>query len=482
MQNTVATNELGVKPIGKLIVKFATPSIVAMLVMSLYNIVDQLFIGHHAGYLGNAATNVVFPVNILTIAASMLIGEGATAMYSIRLGEGRQWEAKKVVGNALVLLSVAGIAFAALCILLLQPMLGFFGATNAVMPYAIEYAGPIVWGIPFLFMGPGMNALIRANGSPAYAMKAMVSGAVLNTVLDPIFIFTLGMGVKGAAIATALSQFASFLFTLTYVVRRNGFVLNRDHFRLSGDTIGKIAACGVSPAISQLAIMVVIVVLNKSLIHYGAQSKYGAEIPLAAHGITMKVNQILFSILIGISMGAQPIIGYNFGAGNRDRVKRTFAISAITATAVGVAAFCVFFFFPQYIINFFGTEEELYNEFARNCFRVFLFFTALNGFTVLSGTFFQSMARVRYAAAIQLSRQILFMIPLVHILPKYYGIDGILLCGPATDFLSFILALALVIREFKRLNQGETLQEGEAPAFAMLEDASEATRASARLA
>lgn len=478
-----AINELGTKPIGKLIAKFAAPSIVAMLVMSLYNIVDQLFIGHYAGYLGNAATNVVFPVNILTIAASMLIGEGATAVYSIKLGEGKRDDARKCAGNAIVLLSVIGVAFSILCGVFLQPLLGFFGATPAIMPHAIDYAGPIVWAIPFMFVGPGMNALIRANGSPAFAMKAMASGAIINTILDPLFIFTLGMGIKGAAIATALSQFAAFLFTLSYLRRKNGFGLARHHFRLTGAMTAKILVCGASPAISQGAIMVVIVVLNKSLVFYGSQSIYGAEIPLAAHGITMKVNQILFAFLIGISMGAQPIIGYNYGAKNFQRVKKTFLTSVALATGVGALAFCMFFFFPQTIVGLFGAEVELYNEFARKCFRTFLFFTALNGFTILSGTFFQSMARVRCAAAIQLSRQILLMVPAVHILPMYFGVEGILLCGPLTDGLSFLLALFLVTREFRRMRPGQTAEEEALPVLDVIEEAaSQSTRASARIA
>ncbi|MCD8350704.1 MAG: MATE family efflux transporter [Planctomycetaceae bacterium] len=458
---TAHTNALGTQPIGKLIAKFAIPGIVSMVVMSLYNIVDQLFIGHGVGYLGNAATNIVFPVNVLTIAVSMLIGEGATAVYSIRLGEKRREEANHTVGNAIVMLAIIGVTFAVVVLTFLQPLLGFFGATPAIMPYAIDYAAPIAYGIPFLVIGPGMNAIIRANGSPGYAMKSMLTGAIVNTILDPIFIFTFGMGVKGAAIATAISQFISFCVVLNYYIRGNRFGLAGRHFRLSGGILGKLLSCGIPPSVSQLAVMVVIVTVNKSMVEYGGASKYGAEICLAAHGITMKVNQILFSVLIGLSIGAQPIIGFNFGARNYDRVRRAYLLSVALATCVGVAGFIAFFFFPQYLIAMFGNEDALYNEFARQCFRVFLFCAPLNGFTILTATFFQSMARAVHASVIQLSRQILFMIPAVHFLPQFFGVRGVLLAGPITDAVSFLLALSMVIPEFRRLRRRETAGETE---------------------
>lgn len=458
--------ELGVQPIGKLLLRFAAPSIVAMLVMSLYNIVDQLFIGHGVGYLGNAATNVVFPVNILAIAVSMLIGEGATALYSIRLGEKRTEEARKTVGNAVVLLSLIGVIFASVCLMYLQPMLGFFGATPAVMPYAIDYAGPIVWGLPFMLVSGGLNALTRANGAPAYAMKSMLVGAILNTILDPIFIFTFDMGVKGAAIATAIAQIAAFFVCLAYIAKGH-FGVKASHFKLSWKTVRKILSCGIPPSISQLAIMVVIVIINKSLVQYGQESKYGAEICLAAHGITMKVNQILFAFLLGIGMGVQPIIGFNYGARNFERVRKAFRLAVVTALALGLVAFCVFFFFPQHILNLFGTENELYNEFGQKSFRIFLFFVSLNGFTLLAGTFFQSMAKVVQAATIQLSRQVFFMIPAVHILPRFWGIEGVLLAGPCTDFLSFLLALTLVIREYRRLGREQNAADPLKPLDAL---------------
>lgn len=444
-----ATDRLARDPIGKLIVKFGLPSVVAMLVMSLYNIVDQLFIGHGIGYLGNAATNVVFPFTVLSIALSMIFGEGSTALYSIRLGEGDREGARRTAGNGIVMLAATGAFTAILALLFLKPLLGLFGATDVIMPYALEYGGPIVFGLPFMVVGGGLNALIRANGAPGYAMKAMMVGAILNTILDPIFIFTFDMGVEGAAIATAISQFVAFLFSAAYLLRPHGLGLEKRHFRPDKKLILRIMATGSAPSISQLAIMVVIISMNNALGIYGAQSKYGAEIPLAAHGITMKVSQIVFAVLIGLSMGAQPIIGYNYGARDFHRVQKAFLTAVGIASVAGVIAFIVFFFFPQYIINMFGSEEALYNEFARRSFRTFLFLTPLNGFTLLSGSFFQSMAKPLKAAAIQLSRQFLVMVPMVNILPRFLGISGVLLCGPVSDSVSFVIAVVLVSRELK---------------------------------
>lgn len=453
---------MGTAPVGKLIAKFAIPSVIAMLVMSLYNIVDQLFIGHGVGYLGNAATTVVFPVNIATIAVSMLVGEGAATYYSMRLGEGNRELAKRCVANALIMFTVIGVAMCSVCFLFLPQLLGFFGANDVIMPYAIDYAAPIVFALPFMVIGPGLAALIRSNGSPGYSMKVMITGAIVNTILDPIFIFTFGMGVSGAAIATAIAQFASLLVALAYFFKKKGgFGVEWRHFHLVGKVMSGIVVLGLASCFNQLAITAVIIILNRALTSYGAASIYGAEITLAAHGIVMKVNQILFSVLLGISMGSQPLLGYNFGAKNYDRIKKIFLTAVTINLTVGALAFIVFFFFPQYIINLFGNENDLYNEFARMCFQIFLFCIMLNGFTVLSGTFFQSMGRMVKASVISLSRQILLMIPAASILPLYWGIHGVLYAGPVTDGLSFLLAFILVQREFRHLtakDQARTIE------------------------
>lgn len=453
-----ATDALGHAPVGRLLARFAVPSITAMLVMTLYNIVDQIFIGWGVGYIGNAATNVVFPITVFTIAFVMLLGDGSGALYSIKLGEGDRESARQTVANGLMLLAVVAVVFATLCFLFLHPLLEFFGASEAVLPYARDYAGWIVFGVPFLLGGAGINAITRADARPGYAMQAVVIGAVLNTILDPVFIFWLDMGVRGAALATAISQFATFVWAARYLLRPDGLGLRRHHFVWDMALCRRILACGCPLSLSQTTVMVVIILLNQSLSHYGALSKYGAEIPLAAHGICMKVNQILFSVMVGMSMGIQPIVGYNFGARQYGRVLRTYYTAVGVTVGFGVLATLVFELTPQTIINLFGHESALYNEFARRCFRVFLALTATVGFTLLSGGFFQSMARVRPALIIQLARQLVCIIPAILILPRLWGIDGILLCGPTGDGLSCLLAGVMIIREVRRLRR---LQDGE---------------------
>ncbi len=438
-------------PPRRLLFRFAMPAVVSMLVISLYNVVDQLFIGHSVGYLGNAATNIVFPVNLLTIAVSMMIGEGAAALYSIRLGQKKTEEAKTVIGCAFMTMAGIGVAFAVACFFVLRPILGFLGATDVVMPYALDYAGPVLWGIPFLVCAPGLNGMIRADGSPRYALFAIGSGAVVNIILNTILIFGLDMGVWGAGIATAFAQFFGFCISMHYLAVRNRVGLRRRHVRFVPGLAVKILACGVPASMAQVSVSVVLVLLNYSLVRYGAASEYGAEIPLAVTGIAIKVNQIFFSILMGIAIGSQPIIGYNFGAGHYGRVRETFFLCLRAAWCAGLIASALFVLFPRGIIGLFGDGGELYGEFGVRCFRTFLPLAFLNALTLPAGAFFQAMARVRYAVAIQLVRQVLCMVPLVLVLPHWFGLDGVLLAGPVTDVFAFSLASVLVVREMGRL-------------------------------
>lgn len=451
----VATHDnsyLATDPIGKLIVRFATPCVVAMLVNSLYNIVDQIFIGRGVGYLGNGATNVVFPITIIALALALLIGDGAAACFSLKMGEGSPAKAYKAMGNALVLLAAVGVLLAVIASLFLKPLLVFFGATEAILPYALEYGGLIVFGVPFVMLGTGANSLIRASGNPSFAMKSMIVGAVVNTVLDPIFIFPLGMGVRGAAIATVVGQLASFGLSLAYLARGGNPGMRRENLRLEKSAVSSLLGCGVSSCINQAAITVGVILINNTLTAYGAQSQYGAEIPLTSVGIVMKVNQIVVSILVGIAVGAQPIIGYNYGAGNLHRVKKTFGITVTLASAVSLCASVVFLFFPQTIIDIFGSGDQLYNEFSRKTFRVFLMLCALNGFQIATGVFFQAMGKPLKAAVVSLSRQVLVLIPAVLILPGLYGVDGVLYAGPLSDGIAFVAAAVLVIREVRAMS------------------------------
>ncbi len=449
---------LATDPPRKLLVRFAVPSVASMLVVSLYNVVDQLYVGHSVGYLGNAATNVVFPLNLLTIAVSMMVGEGAAALYSILQGEKKGEEAKSVIGCALVTMFGVGIVFALSCFLALRPLLRSLGATETIMPYALDYATPILWGIPFLVCAPGLNGMIRANGSPRYALFAIFGGAVMNILLNTALIFGFGMGVKGAGIGTARAQFFGFCISMRYLAIQNRFSMGYRHLRFLPKLAGRILACGLPASLAQLSVSVVLALLNHSLGRYGATSGYGAEIPLAVVGIAIKVNQIFFSVLMGIAIGSQPIIGFNFGAGLFLRVRETFFLCLGTAACAGVAATLAFVFFPENIISLFGEGSEMYREFGARCFRIFLSFTFLNALSLPAGAFFQSMARVRVAVLIQLARQFIFMAPLVFLLPSWFGLDGVLLAGPVADILTVALAAVLVVRELRRLGTADIAQ------------------------
>lgn len=439
------------EPIGRLIVKFAVPCVISLLVNSLYNIVDQIFIGWGVGYLGNGATNVVFPITIIALALSMMIGDGGAAYLSLKLGEGDVASAKKGVGNAIVMVTAVSIVLLVVFLIFVDPILTLFGATEALRPYALEYGYIIGIGLPFTMIPTALNSMIRADGSPKYAMFSVVLGAVINTVFDPIFIFVLHMGVQGAAIATVMGQVASFVVSIIYITRFKTFHFDKVMFRLKRRVCQNILTLGISSFITQIAITIVIALTNNLLAAYGAASVYGPEIPLTAMGIVMKVNQILISILVGIATGAQPIIGYNYGAKNFERVKKAFDIALVASEIVSVIAFLVFQFAPMSVVSVFGSEEGLYNEFAVMSFRIFLMLCPLTGFQTVAAIYLQAIGKPVKSAILSLSRQIIFFVPTIIILPLFLGVTGVLWTGPVADGLAFVLALGLILYERKQL-------------------------------
>ena len=439
------------EPIGRLIVKFAVPCVISLLVNSLYNIVDQIFIGWGVGYLGNGATNVVFPITIIALALSMMIGDGGAAYLSLKLGEGDVASAKKGVGNAIVMVTAVSILLLVVFLIFIDPILTLFGATEALRPYALEYGYIIGIGLPFTMIPTALNSMIRADGSPKYAMFSMVLGAVINTVFDPIFIFVLHMGVQGAAIATVMGQVASFVVSIIYITRFKTFHFDKVMFRLKRRVCQNILTLGISSFITQIAITIVMALTNNLLAAYGAASVYGPEIPLTAMGIVMKVNQILISILVGIATGAQPIIGYNYGAKNFERVKKAFDIALVASEIVSVIAFLVFQFAPMSVVSVFGSEEGLYNEFAVMSFRIFLMLCPLAGFQTVAAIYLQAIGKPVKSAILSLSRQIIFFVPTIIILPLFLGVTGVLWTGPVADGLAFVLALGLILYERKQL-------------------------------
>ena len=391
------------EPIGRLILKFAVPSVIALLVNSLYNIVDQIFIGWGVGYLGNGATNVVFPITIIALALSMMIGNGGAAYLSLKLGEGKTDAAQKGVGNAVALVTVVSVVLAVVFLVFIDPILTLFGATDLLRSLALEYGFIIGLGLPFMMISAAINSMIRADGSPKYAMVSMVIGAILNVILDPVFIFVFQMGVKGAAIATVLGQVASFVVSVVYLPRFKTVRLNAPSFRLSGRTCGNILTFGLSSFITQFAITIVMALTNNLLAIYGATSIYGAEIPLTATGIVMKVNQIMIAILLGIATGTQPILGFNYGAKNFKRVKKALEIALIASEVVSILAFLIFQFAPMSVVILFGSEEGLYNEFAVKAFRIFLMLCPLTGFQTMAAVYLQAVGKPVKSAILSLA-------------------------------------------------------------------------------
>ena len=452
------------EPIGRLIAKFAIPCVISLLVNSLYNIVDQIFIGWGVGYLGNGATNIVFPITIVALSLSLMIGDGGAAYLSLKLGEGDIESAKKGVGNAIVLVTVVSILLAAVFLIGINPILDLFGATDMLRPYALQYGTIIGIGLPFMMIPGAINSMIRADGSPKYAMFSMALGAVINTIFDPVLIFVFHMGVQGAAIATVMGQVASFVFSVIYLPRFKTLRFDLGSFRLQPRTCVRIASFGISSFITQFAITIVMALTNNLLASYGAQSVYGSEIPLTATGIVMKVNQILISILVGIAVGTQPIIGYNYGSKNYLRVKKALDIAFMISEIISIIAFLVFQFTPMTIVSLFGSEEGLYNEFAVMAFRIFLLLRPFTGFQTVVSVYLQAVGKPIKSAILSLARQIIFFVPAALILPRFLGVAGVLWTGPVADGPAFLLSLGLLIYERSQLKVAERASAAKATA------------------
>ena len=452
-------NILGKEKIGKLIRKFSIPCIISMLVNSLYNIVDQIFIGQDVGYLGNGATNVVFPLVMIGLAFSLMIGDGASAYLSLKLGEKKKKEAEQGVGNAILLCAIVSVVFCTITLVFLPQFLNLFGCTDNLKDYAMAYGRIIAIGLPFSIIGTTLNSIIRADGSPKYSMISMVSGAVLNTILDAIFIFGLHKGVEGAAIATVISQIFTFVLNVAYIKKFKSIKLTKESFKLKGSVCRKVSLLGVSSFITQMSFVFVMTAENNLLGKYGAESEYGSEIPITVLGIVMKISQILNSIIIGIAAGSQPILGYNYGAKKYDRVKQTLKIVLASSVVISTIAFILFQTIPDKLILIFGSGDENYIKFACLAFRTYLLLCIVNGVQIPSGIFFQAIGQSIKSAILSLSRQIVILIPAMFILSHMFGIMGVLYAGPVADALAFVLASIFLFREIKALKTTEKVTE-----------------------
>ena len=383
-------NILGERPVNQLLMQFSVPSIIAMLVGALYNIVDQFFIGRSVGELGNAATNVAFPLTITCVGISLLLGIGGAAAFNLTLGGGDREMAVHYIGNAAVLLFGCGTLLAVLVERFLTTLLIFFGSPAEVLEYAKTYTGITAIGFPFLILTNGGGHLVRADGSPRKSMIFNLSGAVINTILDPVFIFGFDMGMAGAALATIIGQICSGVLIIHYLFHFRTVPMERKHLLPRWSYVKTITSLGASSFFNQMAMLVVQIVLNKSLTYYGALSMYGEAIPLACAGIITKVNQVFFSVIIGISQGMQPIASFNYGAKKYDRVKTVYTLAMKRGFLISLASFACFQLIPRQIISLFGSGSEEYFHFAERYFRIYLFFTFLNFVQPIASNLFTS--------------------------------------------------------------------------------------------
>ena len=456
--------DLGKEKIGKLIKKFAIPCVISMIVAALYNIVDQIFIGwSEAGAFGNAATNIVYPFTVISLAFALLIGDGIAALFNLSLGAKDKEKANKSIGNGLILLIFTSVILTIIGLVFNKQILSLFGGNpNEVecYNYAKDYLRIICYGLPFYIIGQGLNASIRSDGSPKYAMMATIIGAVSNIILDPIFIFAFKMSVKGAAIATIIGQILTFLVSIYYLRKAKLFKIDKESIKLNKGICIKSLSLGLASLITQFAIVIIIAVANNLVGKYGYMTiastgeAYGVVTPLAVIGICMKVFGIVISIIIGIALGGMPIIGYNMGAGNTDRVKKTIKYILIANTIVGIIAFILFELFPVYIINIFGSGNSVeYIEYSKYCLNIFLGGIVLTCIVKTTSILLQSMGSSFKSTLLALSRDVIFFVPAIIIIANISNsVVTMLWSSIVADVFAFIIAVILLRIEFKKMD------------------------------
>lgn len=431
-------------PIGKLMMKFSIPCILSLLVSSLYNIVDQIFIGRGVGYLGNGATNVVFPITVIALAIALMIGDGCAAFLSICQGKKDTDSTRNGAGNTVIVLVLSSIIVMLIFIFTRESILSAFGATENNIMYARDYFNIIVLGIPFFMFSNGLNSIIRADGSPKFAMISTLVGCIINIILDPIAIFVLHWGVKGAAIATIVGQFVSACLAVYYLFHTKSFRLNAKSFVIKGTLLKSILPLGICSFLTQLSIVIIMGVMNNVLVKYGAISKYGVDIPMTVVGIVMKVFQIVIAFAIGVAAGSQPIVGYNYGAGQYGRVKEIYKMMMWVEVGIGLIATVCFEIFPMQILGLFGSESDLYNEFGVKAFRIFLCTMILCCVVKATSVFLQSLGKPVMSMGLSLLRDFILSVPLTLLLPLIFGVEGTLFSAPIADVLTFFVMLIIM--------------------------------------
>lgn len=441
---------LETEPIGKLLRGYSIPTALTLMVNYLYNIVDQIFVGQGVGISGMAATNVAFPLTIVAMSISLMIGDGCAANMSLCLGRKEQDEADRTVSHAATLLVSAGILVAVVCCLGAPWIVTLFGATETAYQDSLAYTRIIAWGLPFLMFSSALAAIIRADGNPQFTMKCMMVGAAINLVLDPIFIFPLHMGVVGAGIATVIGQAAAGLLCLQHLRKLQTVKIRRKHLRLTGALSGSILKLGIPSFLTQIMTAAVQVTMNNLMTRYGAATVYGSDVALSVYGMMMKVYQIAHSMFVGVSSATQPINGYNFGAKNYPRVRQTYRTAAGIALLISLGWFLVYQLFARFIGMLFVAGDPLYLDACQHIFRFYMLAFFVYGLHMTTTSFFQSIGQPGKALALPVVRQAVVLIPLSIFLGATFGLDGALLAVPVADLVSFVLSLLLVSKEFRR--------------------------------
>ena len=456
--------DLGKDDINKLLLSFSIPCVISMLINSIYNIVDQIFIGKGVGTLGNAATNVIFPLVIIFNAVAGLIGNGAAANLSLKLGEGKKEEGRKIIGTSFTLSILVSIILSILSYLFLSQLVYAFGCTEKVYQYAIDYGKIIIIGAPFMMTYSALAQIIRADGSPKYSMILLVVGAILNIILDPIFIFSFNMGVKGGAIATVIGQLVSFLMAVLYLKKLKSVTIKKESFKLD-KSIFRTLGLGLSSFITQMTVLTLFIFMNNMMTKYGAHTKYGSDIPLSVYGVISKLNSLYISTILGISIGAQPIIGFNYGAQKYDRVRETLKKVLIVNLIVGLTFNVIFYCFPKELVSIFISTKDpsykLFIEFAILICHSFLMLMGLNFLEMTTSIVVQSLGNVKKATALSFIRQIILFIPIACFLciTLNKGVKGVLQAGPIADGITFIIAIFIISSEYKKLSNKTLVEE-----------------------
>lgn len=444
-------NYFGTEKVGKLLAQFAIPCIFSLIISCLYNIVDQIFVGNGIGYLGNAATGVIFPITVVGWGMSLFFGDGAAASLSVSLGRNETEKIHKGVGNAVLCSFLSGLVIIAISYLCGDGLLRLIGATDANLAMAHDYGFIIYAMMPLAMTQNTLASIIRADGSPRYAMGAMLVGAVINIIGDPVAIFVLDLGIKGAAYATILGQFVSFLICAAYLFKSKTFRISAGSFQLDFALLKGIMALGTSSLLTQLSIVVITVVNNILLVRYGAESVYGADIPLAAFVVIMKLFQIVLNIAIGIAAGAQPIVGYNYGAKKYDRVKSLLKMVIAWTFLVCLVCTVLFEAIPEVFIRMFGADGELYTQFAVECLRIYLSLIIFTCVQKVCAIFLQSIGHAKAAAPLSVLRDV-FLIVLSLIVPMFLGVTGIFWAAPAADILAMAITAVVMAGLWKELS------------------------------